>query len=168
MQKYFTTLVLSICVLTLASCGESRREADDDDLMTKDERRDSKVGKMFGENFLTFGDDKKAKGGGIGVNQYLWQASLDVISFMPKQSADPFGGLILTEWYSSPSDPNERIKVEIRILDRQLRSDGVTVAIYKQKAKGQTWVDVDVDHQSMHEMEDAILTRARQIKINKA
>ena len=169
MQEIFKKALLSLAVLALAGCGDARKAADDDDLLTKSERRDRHVEKMFGEDFFKFGGEEKSKSGGIGVNQYLWRASLDTVSFMSLRSADPFGGVIITEWYSTPENPKERLKVDIMIMDRQLRSDGVRVAIHKQKMDRQgNWVDAKVDPKSLTEMEDAILTRARQMKINKA
>ena len=74
------------------------------------------------DGFNVFGSSKpEDQGGGIGVNSYLWRASLDSISFMPLSSADPFGGVIITDWYSPPESPNERFKLNIYILGRQLR-----------------------------------------------
>lgn len=83
---------------------------------------------IFGEGGL-FGGSKSLKdgegGGGIGVNSYLWRASLDTLSFMPLSSADPFGGVIITDWYSPAESPGERFKVTVYILDRRLRADGI-------------------------------------------
>lgn len=125
-------------------------------------------GKLFGENILSFGgNDNDSENSGIGINHYLWRASLDTISFMPLRSADPFGGVILTEWYSPAESSNERFKVDIRILDRQLRADGIRVSIHKQrKNKRGDWEDIQASSKSSIEMEEVILTRARQFKIN--
>ena len=73
-------------------------------------------------------------GGGrtLGVNSYLWHATLDTLSFMPLSSADPFGGVVITDWYSAPEAPNERMKVTVYILDRSLRADGLKVAVFRQ------------------------------------
>ena len=59
---------------------------------------------------------------GIGVNSYLWRAALDTVAFMPLASADPYGGVIITEWYVNPEKPDERFKVTIYILDTRLRA----------------------------------------------
>jgi hypothetical protein len=141
---------------------------DDEDSLNKEQRRDAKIGNLFGDDTLLFGgEDKPEAGSGIGVNQFLWQASLDTISFMPLRSADPFGGVILTEWYTAPEAPNERFKVDVRILDRQLRADGVKVSIHKQKqTKSGGWIDAIVDSTSHLQLEEAILTKARQLKVN--
>lgn len=126
---------------------------------------------LFGADGLhLFGGSKKeedAGGGGIGVNSYLWRASLDSIAFMPLASADPFGGVIITDWYTPPETPNERFKLNIYILGRQLRADGVKAAVFRQRrdASG-AWVDASVETKSSTELEDVILTRARQLRID--
>ncbi len=102
---------------------------------------------------------------GIGVNSYLWRASLDTVSFMPLASADPFGGVILTDWYSPPENDNERYKINVFILDRQLRSDGVQVRIFRQERRGGQWRDADSSEQTARQLEDTILTRARQMRV---
>lgn len=111
-------------------------------------------------------DEAKTDGSnGIGVNSYLWRASLDTVTFMPLASADPFGGVIITDWYIAPEKPNERFKVNIFILDKQLRSDGVKVKVFRQEQKGDKWVDSTVADNTGPQMEDAILTRARQLRV---
>src|SRR5579872_3140142 len=97
------------------------------------------IGLLFGS-----GDKKEDNGGGVGgpggtgvgVNSYLWRATLDTISFMPLASEDPFGGVVITDWHSPPETPNERFKVEIFILSRELRADGVRASIFRQKRDG--------------------------------
>lgn len=113
------------------------------------------------------GKDGKADDGstGIGVNSFLWRASLDTVSFMPLASADPFGGVIITDWYSAPETPEERFKVNIFILDRQLRSDGIKAKVFRQYNRGGKWVDADVADGTARQLEDAILTRARQLRV---
>lgn len=105
-------------------------------------------------------------GAGIGVNSYLWRASLDTISFMPLASADPFGGVIITDWYSPPEARNERFKVNVYILGRDLRADGIRAAVFRQELQGQTgWVDAQVEDKTTIDLENAILNRARQLRI---
>jgi len=113
-----------------------------------------------------FGGDKPAPpaGGGIGVNSFLWRASLDTISFMPVNSADPFGGVIITEWHSQPQAPNERFKLNIYILGRELRADGVRVAVFRQVLGRVGWQDAAVPSTTGTSIEDSILTRARQLR----
>lgn len=103
----------------------------------------------------------------IGVNSYLWRASLDTLSFMPLASADPFGGVIITDWYADPLQPNERFKAQVYILDTRLRGDGINVTVYKQqKDAGGAWVDAAVAGQTATDIENAILTRARQLRLS--
>ncbi|MDZ4110837.1 MAG: DUF3576 domain-containing protein [Brevundimonas sp.] len=103
---------------------------------------------------------------GIGVNAYLWRASLDTLSFMPLESADPWGGVINYDWYSDPAAPNERFKATVFILDTRLRADALNVAVVKQVrgADGQ-WTAAPVDPQTETDLENAILTRARQLNL---
>lgn len=106
---------------------------------------------------------------GVGVNSFLWHASLDTVSFMPLASADPFGGVIITDWFSPPQTPDERFKVNIFILNRELRADGVRCSVFRQTrdSKG-TWVDAPVDKNTGTDLENAILARARQIRLSTA
>jgi hypothetical protein len=106
---------------------------------------------------------------GVGVNSYLWRATLDTVSFMPLASADPFGGVIITDWYSPAETPDERFKVNILILGRELRADGLRATVFRQKREpsGQ-WADAPVDQATGVDLENAILTRARQIRLSTA
>lgn len=104
-------------------------------------------------------------GGGIGVNNYLWRASLDSISFMPLASADPFGGVIVTEWHSLPETPQERFKINLFILGRELRADGIRAAVFRQRMDKGNWVDVAVEEGTATRLEDAILSRARELRL---
>ncbi|MBI1207609.1 MAG: DUF3576 domain-containing protein [Azospirillum sp.] len=105
-------------------------------------------------------------GGGIGVNSFLWRASLDTLSFMPIASADPFGGVILTDWYSPAGAPGERFKVNVYILDRQLRANGLKVSVFRQiRDNSGQWRDDATGADTAIKMEDTILTRARQLRI---
>jgi hypothetical protein len=122
---------------------------------------------VLGEGGLFGGDSKQGDPtGGIGVNSFLWRASLDTISFMPLVSADPFGGVIITDWYSPAATPDERFKINVFILGRTLRADGVRAAVFRQRQDGSGgWADEAVAPETVTELENAILTRARQIKI---
>jgi hypothetical protein len=103
---------------------------------------------------------------GIGVNSYLWQASLETIAFMPLASADPYGGVINTEWYTNPEKPDERFKVTVYILDTRLRADGLTVTVFKQiKGADGNWVDSTTSDQTQVDFENAILVKARQLRL---
>ena len=104
---------------------------------------------------------------GIGVNAYLWRATLDTLAFMPLGSADPFGGVVITDWYVNPEKPDERFKATVYILDTRLRADGLNVNVFKQiKGADGQWTDAAVTAQTSVDIENAILTRARQIRLS--
>ena len=102
----------------------------------------------------------------IGVNSFLWRASLDTLDFLPLETADPWGGVINYGWFSSPSTPNERIKATVYILDARLRADALNVTVNRQtrNAAGD-WLEAEVSSQTETDLENAILTRARQLRL---
>ncbi len=101
------------------------------------------------------------------VNRYLWSASLETVNFLPISSADPISGLIITDWYVNPESTNERFKVNVYILDQALRADALKVTVFRQKRDGAaSWVDAQVNPSTPRELENAILTRARQLRLN--
>ena len=100
----------------------------------------------------------------IGVNAYLWRASLDTLSFMPLLQTDSNGGVIVTDWYANPKNPSERMKVTVSILDQDLRADAVRVAASRQVLQGSVWVDATVEAATVQKLEDVILTRARDLR----
>jgi len=137
---------------------------------------DPTVNRMGGEDSgIIFGINKNrgdsgaggagGPGTGIGVNAFLWRGALDTISFMPLASADPFGGVIITDWYTPPGTSGERFKATVYILSRELRSDGVKVNIYRQVLdnKGQ-WVDAPVAAATVSDIENKVLARARSMR----
>jgi hypothetical protein len=101
----------------------------------------------------------------LGVNSYLWHATLDTLAFMPLQSADPFGGVVITDWYVAPNAPSERLKVTIYIMDRALRADGLKVVVFRQTLANGLWSDAQPSPDTAHKLEDAILTRARELRL---
>lgn len=101
----------------------------------------------------------------MGVNSYLWRASLETLNFMPLAQVDPFGGVIVTDWYASAEAPNERFKANVYILDTNLRADALKTSIFKQTRNGGGWADAAVDADTARQIENAILTRARQLYI---
>ena len=115
-----------------------------------------KLGEIFNPN----------NGGGTGlpINALLWRASLDIMSTIPLDDIDTFGGTIVTEWYQLNNKANERIKLAIFVLDRELRSDGVRVVVYVQNKTGDVWQDSGTDVEMGQQLEELILTRAREIR----
>jgi len=138
---------------------------------TKDQIRKERTGSLTGDDgFVIFGEGGSKRGadeggGGIGVNSFLWRASLDTISFMPVSSADPFGGVIITDWHATSGVANERFKMNVYILGRSLRADGVRVAVFRQvlNANG-AWQDAAIAEGAAGKIEESILTRARQLR----
>jgi hypothetical protein len=158
-----------ILSLVLASCANNPNIERADPLPDKVDSKYEGMGKLFGDDAFTLGGDRTDNEAttGIGVNSFLWRASLDTISFIPLQSADPFGGVIITEWYSSIDTPNERLKITILILGRSLRTDGIKAKIFKQIRNDEKseWKDTEVSPATIIELEDAILMRARQLRV---
>jgi hypothetical protein len=103
----------------------------------------------------------------IGVNSYLWRATLDTLAFMPLASADPYGGVVITDWYVNPEKPDERFKCTVYILDTRLRGDALKVTVFKEVSNGQGgWVSSQAADQTSVDIENAILTRARQLRVS--
>jgi len=100
----------------------------------------------------------------IGVNSYLWRAALDTVAFAPLLQTDSAGGVIVTDWYANPTNPNERVKVSVTILDQDLRADALRVAASRQVAQGGAWVDAPVQAATVQKLEDIILTKARDLR----
>ena len=116
------------------------------------------------DSIKLFGSDIRDTGATIGVNSLLWRASLDTISFMPLDEADPYGGVIMTEWYNNPNNPNERYKITIYILDTRLRADAVRVSLFMQQYQNGEWVNISTSDETRLQLENSILTKARQMK----
>ena len=144
MKHPMRLLPLLFCALALSACGGN----DAQDADTGATAISSTSGKVT-----------------LGVNSYLWHASLDTLRFMPLASADPFGGVIITDWYTPPQTPSERFKVNVYILGRTLRADGVRAAVFRQEMQGANWVDEPVAPSTATALETAILTRARQLRV---
>jgi hypothetical protein len=100
----------------------------------------------------------------IGVNSYLWRAAIDTVSFAPLLQADSNGGVIVTDWYSHPTSPGERVKLTVSILDQDLRADALRVAASRQTNQNGNWVNAPVAAATVQKLEDIILTRARDLR----
>ncbi len=168
------SLLAALLPLAVAACGsvsDNVRPVSNSEYMS-DETRGSERGKLFGDQGLVLGiggknghDAGAAEGGGaLGVNAYLWRGALDTLAFMPLSSADPFGGVIITDWYQPPASPGERFKATAYILGRQLRADGVKITVFRQVSDRGTWVDAPVARATASEIEDKVLARARELR----
>ncbi|MXO65808.1 DUF3576 domain-containing protein [Altererythrobacter endophyticus] len=100
----------------------------------------------------------------IGVNSYLWRASLETLSFASLTQADSAGGVIVTDWYSQPENPTERVKLTVTILDQDLRADALRVSAARQVLQGGNWVAAPVQAATVQKLEDIILTKARDLR----
>lgn len=174
-EKIFWAFVLVVSCFYLSSCsglpqGEAKyptgsprsAQASENDIYNKSPS-------VFGSGGLSIlgrKSDDNSGTTGLGVNSFLWRASLDTISFMPLASADPFGGTIITDWYSPADTPNERFKLNVFILDKQLRSDGVSVKVFRQALKSGSWRDITATDTTARQLEEAILMRARQMRVD--
>jgi Domain of unknown function (DUF3576) len=172
------TPAVCLTVLMLAGCNSDRLQPNPTPAnyqgLGSGSAGDPSVNRMGGEDSgIIFGINKNrgdgatggSAGGGIGVNAFLWRGALDTISFMPLASADPFGGVIITDWYTPPGTSGERFKATVYILSRDLRSDGVKVNIYRQVLdnRGQ-WVDAPVSQSTVSDIENKVLARARTMR----
>ncbi|MBL8530542.1 MAG: DUF3576 domain-containing protein [Hyphomonadaceae bacterium] len=157
----------AVCIaaaLALSACSGFRAEDNAGRSRADDNQREGFS--IFGLGGGGGGERQSEAQAGIGVNAYLWRASLDTLNFMPLVSADPNGGVIITDWYSDPTAPTERFKATIYILDTRLRADALNVSIFRQTNVGGVWTDAQVSADTEAQIEDAILTRARQLRLS--
>ena len=161
-------IALSGCGLPVEGSYPTKQKGEDPVYSKSGNEYETDTGSVFGEGGLSFGGSDKPRvegGGGIGVNSFLWRASLDTISFMPVNSADPFGGVIITDWHSPTQAPAERFKLNVYIMSRALRAAGVRVAVFRQVQDTQgTWRNSSLPNKTSTDIENAILTKARQLR----
>jgi len=166
--------LLAATALVVSSCGSSRQPAANEYNDPENQGGQGVQGKVFGSEGLSLGiGGKNGKpgddaGGALGVNAYLWRGALDTLSFMPLSSADPFGGVIITDWFQPPASPGERFKATAYILGRQLRADGVRVVIFRQVQQSGQWVDASVSPATTGDIENKVLARARELRAQSA
>ncbi|MBV9654540.1 MAG: DUF3576 domain-containing protein [Acetobacteraceae bacterium] len=166
-QSKFAIALVSIAAL--AACSNSRPVAETE---YNDYRyKGGEQGKLLSDQGLVLGVGKNTgdngardTGGALGVNAYLWRGALDTLSFMPLASADPFGGVIITDWYQPPAASGERFKATAYILGRQLRADAVRVSIFRQVEENGRWSDAPVSQVTVGEIENKVLARARELR----
>lgn len=164
--------ILCLCIVSLfvTACDDSSGPSSSEGKSAYPQDRERTLkesrGKLTGDGLSLGGEDNKDKNSPIGVNAFLWQASLDTLSFLPLVSADPFGGVLITDWYEDPKTPGERFKVNTLILGRSLRADAVKVSVFKQlREEGGAWRDAQMNTSVARDLEDTILTRARQLRV---
>lgn len=169
--NYGVLTCIAAATLTLAACSKAVPVSNDDDYQTGRSFRQNQSSLSGGDGVLFSTGDKGKQGSGsdagsgaLGVNAYLWRGALDTLSFMPLSSADPFGGVIITDWYQPPSATGERFKATAYILGRQLRADGVRIALFRQVQQNGQWVDAAVSQATTSEVENKVLARARELR----
>ena len=158
------TFSLSGCATGFNMPGWMDADTARQNLEERQTKRDGGPKGKIQDSLKLFGSDVRDSGAVIGVNSLLWRASLDTISFMPLEEADPFGGVIITEWYNNPNNPKERYKITIYILDTRLRADAVRVSLFMQQNLDGEWVNVSTNEDTRFQLENSILTKARQMK----
>ncbi len=172
--RFRSVSLLLASLAILSACGKTRPVADDE---YNDPRYSGpfKSGLSGGDGGLfSFGGGNNKNGNqsdssSLGVNAYLWRGTLDTLSFMPLSSADPFGGVIITDWYSPPAgNGGERFKATAYILGRQLRADGIKVSIFRQVLQNGQWIDTAVSPGTVTEIENKVLARARELRSQSA
>lgn len=165
MKKILLSLT-SIFIISACSGIETKAPS----TSSVDEQRKEARGRLTGEDGISIGGSRKddaSSASPLGVNSFLWRATLDTLSFMPLVSADPFGGVIITDWYEDSKEKGERYKINALILDKTLRADGIKITLFKQTTDNKgVWHDKKSDAADARKIEDTILTRARELKIN--
>ena len=121
------------------------------------------TGKPGGTKLFEFGN-RDQSGNSLPVNALLWRAALDIASFVPLDDVDTFGGSIVTEWHQPKATPDQRLKLTMFVVGRELRSDAITVRAYIQNRLGPEWVDAGRDEALGRKLEDLILSRARELR----
>jgi hypothetical protein len=155
------TVLFAACALALAGCSSN-------DAMQTAATMTSNSGGFFSNLFGggDSADDATAGMPQLGVNSYLWRATLDTLNFMPLASADPVGGIIISDWYAAPDKPDERVKVNVYILDKRLRADALKVSVFRQVRNANGWQDAQVNPDTGVKLENAILSRARELRLS--
>jgi hypothetical protein len=164
---------LGLLLMAAACSSDTRVEVPERYVTSQRERLRERYGSIFSEDdgsgFVLFStrDRNGTDGtpGTIGVNPFLWRASLETIDFMPLIQTDPVGGVIITDWYAPPETPDERFKLNVYVLDQSLRADAVSVSVFRQTRGEGRWMDEPVDPQTATTIEDNILTRARELRV---
>tara|TARA_Y100000591_G_C21816067_1_gene690792 strand:- start:160 stop:771 length:612 start_codon:yes stop_codon:yes gene_type:complete len=131
-------------------------------------------GGLFGKKGLSIGDimnpGAEENNNNVGtiamsINTFLWQGALETVNFMPLNSADPIGGTIITDWYSTSNNPDERCKLNIYISGSELKTQNLKVASFCQEYKNQRWINIDVNDDNNIKLENAILNKAKKLKL---
>jgi hypothetical protein len=158
--------VVLACAGLLAACGSDQSGREENVHKNLPPGAESGAGgiTLFGQGKTKASDQNN----GLAVNAYLWRGALDTLKFMPLASADPFGGVIITDWWTSPTASAERFKATAYILSRGLRADGIRISLFRQVLQNGQWVDGPVDPGKPTELENMVLAKARELRAQSA
>ena len=121
-----------------------------------------KGGGIFGE----IGKSSKDTTFSFGTSNVLWRATLKSLDFMPLASIDYSGGVLVTDWYSENANPQEKIKIMVRFLSNELRTDSVVVIAHKMNCNAQGVCSTTILNEKFNDsIKDTIINAARLIKI---
>ena len=152
----------------------SRGTAESDENQFNDaENRLRSGGGLFGKKPMSLDNfesetQQQATSIGFPINPYLWQASLETLGFMSLSSADPFAGIIITDWYSSQGAPNERCKINIFIKGVKMKTDNLKVNSFCQSLSNGQWVDIKNNIDNDAKLENAILNKAKKLRLSQS
>jgi hypothetical protein len=172
-RRRLSALCLNIALAAaLTACGALSVESD---YPEGEKVATAESGSVF--DFFTFGEkdpapqasvqQAAAPAGGLSVNAVLWQASLETLSFMPLASADPIGGVIISDWYNDPAATNERVKVNLIISGLELRADALRASLFRETLRGGKWVATATSVAAARQLENIVLTRARDLAVSR-
>ncbi len=154
--------------------GSKFNSALDMDLAMRDaETRLQSGGGLLGKGGLSFSGILKNKDSqsvssqsvNMTINVFLWRGTLETIDFMPISSADPLGGVIITDWYSTSDNEKERCKLNVFISGKDLKTENLKVTSFCQEFKDEIWVGKKVNQEKNIQIENAILNKAKKLKI---
>ncbi|MDC1381986.1 DUF3576 domain-containing protein [Candidatus Puniceispirillum sp.] len=160
---YSTKLFSFGVLILLAACSNIKTSTENPHL--EPEPVSILTGKAGGTKILDLGSSDNLNNN-MPVNALLWRAALDIASFVPLDDVDTFGGSIITEWHHPKSDPSNRLKLIIFVIGRELRSDAIQVQAHVQKRSGEEWISAGRDESLSRNVENLILTRARELRSN--
>lgn len=156
-----------LLALSLLFCVSSFSESDSLAPKTQKQKRAEDTGTVFSSGGI-FGGSSKASAGEVSlINMNLWQASLDVIASMPIEVSDARGGVLSTSWYEDPDNLGEKYRVNVLVKSIDLAPHAIQVTIFKQTInKDGSWKNIKTSSKLSEDMEDKILTRARELKLS--
>jgi Domain of unknown function (DUF3576) len=170
-QRIPAAVAVALCASLLAGCATDSEQQANGPQRNFHRGRDPTADNAAGSGLSLFsfgGNQQSQQPGGMEVNAYLWRGALDALKFMPLAQADPFGGVIITDWWTPPTSPGERFKATAYILGRQLRADGIRVSLFRQVQQNGQWADAPVDPSKGTELENVVLSKARELRAQSA